>query len=69
LYSSIQVVPEGTVTVNTFDVAELTIAFIPAKVTAQRLEALEVLRSQKPTINGVRQKFQRVFKLVDHQIK
>ena len=35
------------------------------KTPLQRLEALEKLRSQKLIVNGVRQKFQRVFKIVD----
>lgn len=35
------------------------------KTPLQRLEALEKLRSQQLIVNGVRQKFQRVFKLVD----
>lgn len=36
-----------------------------SKTPKQRLDALETLRLQQLIINGTRQKFQRVFKLVD----
>ena len=40
-------------------------AYWANKSPVERLEALEKLRSQQVKVNGVRQKFQRVYKLVN----